>query len=159
MNTGIGMDMSTVMGIVRRVDVRRRMEEWSVDTYVSVGGLDTSMPHMFCIMSNAMHMLCPRAGAIWRLITPIFLHAGIIHITSNLFFQVRGDVHVYEHDVKVGMSARVYTRDVLRDHVVMSCCLASSRLHSRRTLGLASFRSSLSHHRYRCLLLVRCVIV
>lgn len=28
-------------------------------------------------------------GHIWRLITPIFLHAGFIHLFSNLFFQLR----------------------------------------------------------------------
>lgn len=30
-----------------------------------------------------------RAGGIWRLFTAIFLHAGILHIASNLFFQLR----------------------------------------------------------------------
>jgi rhomboid protease GluP len=30
-----------------------------------------------------------KAGAVWRLVTPIILHAGIIHILGNLFFQTR----------------------------------------------------------------------
>lgn len=30
-----------------------------------------------------------RAGGIWRLFTAILLHAGIMHIASNLFFQLR----------------------------------------------------------------------
>ena len=25
----------------------------------------------------------------WRLITPVFLHAGIIHLCANLYFQIR----------------------------------------------------------------------
>lgn len=28
-------------------------------------------------------------GEVWRLITPVVLHAGVIHIASNLFFQMR----------------------------------------------------------------------
>jgi len=30
-----------------------------------------------------------RAGAIWRFFSPILLHAGILHLTFNLFFQMR----------------------------------------------------------------------
>jgi rhomboid protease GluP len=30
-----------------------------------------------------------RNGAVWRLLTPIVLHAGIIHIAGNMFFQLR----------------------------------------------------------------------
>jgi len=30
-----------------------------------------------------------QSGAVWRLITPVFLHAGVLHILSNLFFQFR----------------------------------------------------------------------
>jgi len=29
------------------------------------------------------------AGNVWRLLTPVFLHAGLIHLFSNLFFQLR----------------------------------------------------------------------
>lgn len=30
-----------------------------------------------------------RAGAIWRFFSPILLHAGILHLASNMFFQLR----------------------------------------------------------------------
>jgi len=30
-----------------------------------------------------------RAGHVWRLLTPIVLHAGVLHILGNLFFQLR----------------------------------------------------------------------
>lgn len=29
-----------------------------------------------------------KSGEVYRLITPIFLHAGLLHIASNLFFQL-----------------------------------------------------------------------
>jgi len=50
-----------------------------------LGGPDTYT----LIYMGGKYDMAIQHGAVWRLITPIFLHAGVLHILSNLFFQFR----------------------------------------------------------------------
>lgn len=43
---------------------------------------------MICASTSPAFPQTIESGSIWRLLTPIFLHAGLVHLISNLFFQM-----------------------------------------------------------------------